>query len=398
MQETRISADRPDRIRRPARRAARTRGASLVSYGLLTGLIAVGAIGAVNALGGRVAETFETAARAVAEQEGLTGGAGSEGAPPAPLPDPNTAPAFTTAADLGARGYGAASDPIALAATDDDGDPLTFSLSGAPAWLSIDPATGAVTPGPGLPDATTEIAFTARVFDGTETTERDFSLDLALPGSCQDIHTAWNGAKASGLHTIDPDEDGAGAISVHCHMVASGPATGGWTVVARQTESDPQTGWGAGPDDDTATDMASGFALAEADLPADHAHMGVGRQLPGGSVELLDAVQLEYTTGNMSTLGAGAPGLLGFDGPYHIHRSDNMYFDYHDPDWSKDTTEDADWFNTLTFDHAGIATTGHYTWSFSPNRPSVDAMARGYGYGGNRSEIDNSMAWLVFVR
>mgnify|MGYP006272560963 CR=1 FL=1 len=83
-----IAAHRSSRPRSPARHAARTRGASLVSYGLLTGLIAVGAIGAVNALGGRVAETFETAARAVVEQEGLTGGAGNEAAPP----DPNTAP------------------------------------------------------------------------------------------------------------------------------------------------------------------------------------------------------------------------------------------------------------------------------------------------------------------
>ena len=274
---------------------------------------------------------------------------------------------------------GAADD---LAAGARIGTTLTHTVASADAGAPLDVAARAVATGtsPAAAELTTSPV-----------------TEDALPDSCQEIYTLFGGAASSGLYDIDPDGDGANPISAYCHMVASGNATGGWTVVARQTEEFPQSNWQG----DDVTDMYRGFTLAEHNLPSDRTYMGVGRQLTDGTVELLEAVEMAYTTGDIDPMGVVArDGLKDSSSSYHVHRSATHHFAWHDPESGNMVTGDA-WRNTLTFDKVGTpsAANSSFTWAFSPLRPDTISVSRGYAYDGDTLWDDqDDFAWLVFVR
>ena len=127
------------------------RGASLVEYGILTGLISVLAIGAVYGLGTEVRGVFTSSGSSLAsavDSAETGGGSGSESGPATPG---NTAPAPTGSAPVELAATEGSSETSSLAAyfADADGDILDYSLSGAPAFVTLSGDSIEVAPGVG---------------------------------------------------------------------------------------------------------------------------------------------------------------------------------------------------------------------------------------------------------
>ena len=199
----------------------------------------------------------------------------------------NTAPSFATTAGLGPLPY---ADPVSatIAASDAEGDDITYRLaSGSPAWLAIDPVSGALSKSAARPHLDA-IAFTVVAQDSAGgSTERAFTVELDDPRSCEEIFQATSATAATGTYRIDPDGDGADPIWAQCYMVASSARpgeTGGWTAAASQVEGNP-AGWqdGVAGRDASYTGTRS-YALSSSELPQ-HTVTGFGRQLPGGGFE-----------------------------------------------------------------------------------------------------------------
>ena len=69
---------------------------------------------------------------------------------------------------------------FAPSATDPDGDPLTFSITGAPRWASFDTATGRLSGAPTLADVGVYEAIVISVSDGSLTASLDaFSIEVS---------------------------------------------------------------------------------------------------------------------------------------------------------------------------------------------------------------------------
>ena len=66
-----------------------------------------------------------------------------------------------------------------LSATDPDGDTLSWSVSGAPAWLALDPVSGRLLGIPTLSDAGTSTGITMTVSDGAASASAQFDLSVS---------------------------------------------------------------------------------------------------------------------------------------------------------------------------------------------------------------------------
>jgi hypothetical protein len=100
----------------------------------------------------------------------------------APTPEPNQPPVVEAIADQAATEGVAFS--LQVVASDPDGDALTYSATGLPSGVTIGAATGLIA---GTPAANTSAgspyAVTVTVSDGTDTTQRSFSLTVGATAS-----------------------------------------------------------------------------------------------------------------------------------------------------------------------------------------------------------------------
>lgn len=208
--------------------------------------------------------------------------------------------------------------------------------------------------------------------------------------SCQSLFES--GRSTSGFYTLSVPN--GTDLTIMCHMVQSGPLTGGWSVVAAQVEDATQPDWDDGifPNRNQNSYFNTGFALSAQQLPP-HSHVAFGRYI--NNTEILDAVAMTYTTGPLSHMSMAS--LLDPALQYDIHRDPDAHYAAHDPETGS-LISDPEWNNTLTFDARTPAPGSEYTWSFSPNHSN--SPNQGYAYGGTPlgGTIDLNTAWIVLVR
>ena len=341
---------------------------------------ALGAAGGDVAVQYRSGETYPYELIADISGGGAGATAGESGA--------TTPPSWVTGPDLGTLAYGT-SLSVALEADDLEGG-VTYSSPDLPAYLSLDPATGALTGGTLSEADFGPTTFEVIASDGVFSVSRTFDLLVQHPGDCDDIKRA-NGAEAGyTVREVDPVGDGADVFQVLCDMDTWG---GGWTLVTAQWEADP-VDWAEGrqADYDASLVTEASFALTGADLPS-HDQLAFGRAESTGpgtfDAELMDYVAHTYApSATYDTTVTGLATTL----PYHMDRDPSSYHGAHDPD--RVPGSDPAWNGTLAFDVVGVR---DHTWAYSPNHPS--AAQRGYNYGRSiRGGDSDSFAWAVWVR
>ena len=140
----------------------------------------------------------------------------------------SAAPTWTTAAGNLASFYSDQSGSTSIAATDGEGDSLTYGIAGGSSLyggLSLNTSTGAITGNPD-PDVTsnTTNTFDATVTDGTSTISRTFNIIITAPlGSANNPATSAKqlfdaGYTTSGTYYINNVFTGGVAENVYCRM------------------------------------------------------------------------------------------------------------------------------------------------------------------------------------
>ncbi|NDF15901.1 hypothetical protein EB061_11365, partial [bacterium] len=127
---------------------------------------------------------------------------------------------------------------VTTAATDADGDPITYTFAwdtdGAAYTRAVDRTTSSTVPGTDVgweqtwtcdAVATDGTATSATVSDSVSTACRLGSESSCAATSCRDILDAGDSA-GDGVYYVDPD--GSGAVAVYCDMTSDG---GGWILV-----------------------------------------------------------------------------------------------------------------------------------------------------------------------
>ena len=150
------------------------------------------------------------------------------------LLDAGGVPSWTTSAgSLGSISESATGTHATVAATDPDGQTVTFSVTtgAVPAGLSFNTSSGVISGDPTDVGSDTTTNFTITASDGVNTTARDFSMIVTntplgsasdVPGTnCKAIYDS--GVTSSGTYWIRPGS--TAAVQAHCDS--------GWALVAR---------------------------------------------------------------------------------------------------------------------------------------------------------------------
>ena len=131
-----------------------------------------------------------------------------------------------------------------LAATDADGDTVTYSETGGTnitgAGLSLNSSTGVISGDPTDVNSSTTVSFTGRATAGNKNTDRSFNIIInPIPDGSSSAKAAssatyiynlgasFQGASANGLYWLDPDGTGTYKAQYYCRMDYGG----GWVQV-----------------------------------------------------------------------------------------------------------------------------------------------------------------------
>ena len=175
----------------------------------------------------------------------FTSSSGVAGTSATGLINVDNAPNWTTSAGTVATILDNATGTHAtLAATDADGDTITYSETGGSnitgAGLSLNSSTGAISGDPTDVTSSTTVSFTGRATAGSKTTDRSFNIIINpfLDGSTSNkaatsatsiynLSSSFQGSSANGLYWLDPDGTGTYKAQYYCRMDYGG----GWVQV-----------------------------------------------------------------------------------------------------------------------------------------------------------------------
>tara|TARA_Y100000592_G_scaffold99729_1_gene176920 strand:- start:146 stop:1726 length:1581 start_codon:yes stop_codon:yes gene_type:complete len=175
----------------------------------------------------------------------FTASSGVAGTSATGLINVDNAPAWTTSAGTLATILDNATGTHAtLAATDAEGDTITYSETGGTnitgAGLSLNSSTGAISGDPTDVTSSTTVSFTGRATAGSKTTDRSFNIIINpfLDGSSSNkaassatsiynLGSSFQGSSANGLYWLDPDGTGTYKAQYYCRMDYGG----GWVQV-----------------------------------------------------------------------------------------------------------------------------------------------------------------------
>jgi hypothetical protein len=175
----------------------------------------------------------------------FTSSSGVAGTSATGLINVDNAPTWTTSAGTLATILDNATGTHAtLAATDAEGDTVTYSETGGTnitgAGLSLNSGNGQITGDPTNVNSSTTVSFTGRATAGSKTTDRSFNIIInpLLDGSTNakaassakaiyDLGSSFQGSSANGLYWLDPDGTGTYKAQYYCRMDYGG----GWVQV-----------------------------------------------------------------------------------------------------------------------------------------------------------------------
>lgn len=205
-------------------------GASVVSYAMVVGLIALLGVIGVQATGGKVTSIFDASATAVGEYAGLDEG------PELPA---NIPPSVLTTSLPSATAGTAFS--VLLEAEDADGDDVTWSSASLPAWLDLS-AAGLLS---GTPPASGTFDFDVSVADGNGgSNTANLTLSVSAPcvpgnqtfassysgpwGSADDVSFSTTWTMPAGCSTLTIEVAGASGAGFGANRNGG---TGGYGIV-----------------------------------------------------------------------------------------------------------------------------------------------------------------------
>jgi len=174
----------------------------------------------------------------------FTSSSGVAGTSATGLINVDNAPTWTTSAGtLATIIDNATGNHVTLAATDPEGDTVTYSETGGTnitgAGLSLNSSTGVISGDPTDVGSSTTVSFTGRATAGGKTADRSFNIIInpTPDGSSEakaassatyiyNLGAAYQGASASGLYWLDPDGTGTYKAQYYCRMDYGG----GWVL------------------------------------------------------------------------------------------------------------------------------------------------------------------------
>jgi len=175
----------------------------------------------------------------------FTSATGKSGLSATGLINVDNAPTWTTSAGTVATILdNATGTHVTLAATDAEGDTVTYSETGGTnitgAGLSLNSANGQITGDPTNVNSSTTVSFTGRATAGSKNTDRSFNIIInPLPDGSStnkaassataiyNLGASFQGASANGLYWLDPDGTGTYKAQYYCRMDYGG----GWVQV-----------------------------------------------------------------------------------------------------------------------------------------------------------------------
>ena len=156
----------------------------------------------------------------------FTSATGKSGISATGLINVDNAPTWTTSAGTVATIIdNATGTHVTLAASDADGDTVTYSETGATnitgAGLSLNSSTGAISGDPTNVNSSTTVSFTGRATAGSKTTDRSFNIIInpladgsstnkaaSSATAIYNLGSSFQGSSANGLYWLDPDGTG----------------------------------------------------------------------------------------------------------------------------------------------------------------------------------------------
>lgn len=224
--------------------------------------------------------------------------------------------------------------------------------------------------------------WTCEIGEEKESCAANQIINTAKHSSCKDMLEEY--PQLSGQNGVYPATVGGLNSNLYCNMTDQG---GGWTLVVAQFENNVAL-WNEGiqADYDPSLSTSRGFALNTAQIP-EHTQMSFSHSNYQNK-RIQNVFDYVYTTGNIDK-------TLITDNlsnqSYSIHRNTAYFHNYHNPEYS--TSTNAQWLNTLTISKKS---TDFFSYTFSPlnTTPSM----RGYAYNIDRSSVNDTGAWLLFVK
>ena len=267
------------------------------------------------------------------------------------------------------------------------GEPLvlTWSTTGQPKTVVIEGIGTVANTGSQTIYPTTSGNINMTVSDGTTIQTKSVPLTVVSNSSCNNLHIS-NPSLTSGIYSLKVNGN---TFSAYCYI----DATGGWTMIGAQYESNPVVWTGNTVNYDPSLTSLKSFTLPTTMIPQ-HTGFAVGKD---NSI-LYKTTNFSYTTGDLPRTVVSDTG----GAEYVLYRSLSNFYNFHNPD---STLSSSTWNNSLTFElhrastanGGALSTTNDFTWTFAPNRST--ASERGYAISGlDLGSTSQLYAWTIWVK